>query len=512
MLDFLVGNNFLSSIIAFVIVLIPAVIIHELGHLFAAKAVGITVLEFGIGFPPRLIKLFTWGETEFTLNWIQLGGFVRPLGEDMIRPLSETEVERDRQQAISDAAKRDKHQETYLSEREELQARGIYRTKSVNEANPYQRILFMGAGALANFGSAFLIFVVIGLIGVPTFAGSRVFFADIPEDSVFAEIGLQDGDFIETLNGEYFANSRAFFVRLNELAGQEVTISGQRLSEDENEESQPLEFSFTPTTEQTAAFAEAQSYVLITQVMSGTPGEEAGLLSDDLVAAFNGDPITGEANPAQTLQQLAVEYAGQEITLTILRAGETLEVQLTPRLNPPPDSGRIGIGIQSLFTNPNHTFEFGEGGNQQTYEPQPLGSAVQFAGDRLGSVLTQIAQFPARLLRGDTQPEERRVVSVVGVSQWGGQILQESIKENQPIVILDYIALISIALGITNLLPIPALDGGRIMFVLLEIIRGRPISPEREGLVHLVGLIFLLSIGVIFIINDILNPITNLLP
>jgi len=511
MLDFLVGNNFLSSIIAFVIVLIPAVIIHELGHLFAAKAVGITVLEFGIGFPPRIIKLFTWGETEFTLNWIQLGGFVRPLGEDMIRPLSEAEVERDRQQAISDAAKRDKREETHLSEREELQARGIYKTKSVNEVNPYQRILFMGAGALANFGSAFLIFVVIGLIGVPTFAGSRVFFADIPRDSVFAEVGLQDGDFIEKLNGGYFATSREFFVRLNELAGQEVTISGQRVPEDEGE-SQPLEFTFTPTAEQITAFAEAQSYVLITEVNNGTPASEAGLLPDDLVAAFNGDPITGDLDPSLTLQQLAVEYAGQEITLTVLRGGETLEFQLTPRVNPPPDSGRIGIGIRSLFTDPNSTFAYGEGGIQQTYEPQPVGSAIQFAGDRLGSVLTQIAQFPSRLLRGDTQPEERRVVSVVGVSQWGGQILQESIKENQPIVILDYIALISIALGITNLLPIPALDGGRIMFVLLEIIRGRPISPEREGLVHLVGLIFLLSIGVFFIINDILNPITNLLP
>jgi regulator of sigma E protease len=115
-------------------------------------------------------------------------------------------------------------------------------------------------------------------------------------------------------------------------------------------------------------------------------------------------------------------------------------------------------------------------------------------------------------LRRETQPEENRIVSIVGVSQLGGEFLQESIEQDRPIVILNYIALISIALGVTNLFPIPALDGGRILFVLIEIIRGKPIAPEREGIIHLIGLAFLLSIGIIFILNDIFNPLTDLLP
>ena len=96
MSELLMGNNPFSAIIAFFVVLIPLILVHELGHFLAAKAVGITVLEFGIGFPPRIVKLFTWGETEFTLNWIPLGGFVRPLGEDMIRPVDAETVEKDR--------------------------------------------------------------------------------------------------------------------------------------------------------------------------------------------------------------------------------------------------------------------------------------------------------------------------------------------------------------------------------------------------------------------------------
>jgi regulator of sigma E protease len=89
--------------------------------------------------------------------------------------------------------------------------------------------------------------------------------------------------------------------------------------------------------------------------------------------------------------------------------------------------------------------------------------------------------------------------------------LQESIQQDRPTIILEYIALISLALGITNLLPIPALDGGRILFVVIELIRGKPISPEREGMVHMIGLLILLSLMAVVIVNDIANPITDLL-
>ena len=90
------GNDIVLAVIAFGVILIPAIIIHELGHFFAAKLVGINVLEFGIGFPPRVRRLFIWRETEFTLNLLPIGGFVRPLGEDMIGPVGEDKIKRDR--------------------------------------------------------------------------------------------------------------------------------------------------------------------------------------------------------------------------------------------------------------------------------------------------------------------------------------------------------------------------------------------------------------------------------
>jgi regulator of sigma E protease len=115
-------------------------------------------------------------------------------------------------------------------------------------------------------------------------------------------------------------------------------------------------------------------------------------------------------------------------------------------------------------------------------------------------------------MRGTIPAEQARPMSIVGISQAGGQFLEQSIEDQSPGLILNFIAMISIALGVTNLLPFPAFDGGRIMFVLLEIVRGRPISPEREGLVHLIGFVFFLSVGLLIILNDLLHPLPSLLP
>ena len=106
-------------------------------------------------------------------------------------------------------------------------------------------------------------------------------------------------------------------------------------------------------------------------------------------------------------------------------------------------------------------------------------------------MINTIASIPGQIIHGTADPQSLRVTSPLGISQAGAVFLQESIQRNQPGIILEFMALISLALGLTNLLPIPALDGGRILFVLIELVRGRPIAPEREGMVHLVGLLLL---------------------
>lgn len=479
MLDFLLGNEPLSGFLAFFIVLIPLILVHELGHFIAAKMAGITVLEFGIGFPPRITRLFTWRETEFTLNWLPLGGFVRPLGDDLVRPLDEESVEKDRSEALN---------------------RHVRQTKSVSEAMPLQRIFFMAAGALANFILAFFLFALIALLGLPQPLGGSVEVIHVTAGTPLAEAGLRAGDIILSVNDQHFQDTPDFLAQLKSLDDEPAAITIRR-----GDQSEPVTLTFTP--ELAAEQAETGRFAQIAGVVPEAPAAQAGIEAGDLVIGFNGEPINGMDN----FRELTQQNAGKEVTVTIQRGGEVFDVSLTPRLNPPEGQGAMGIVIWPAFADGQTGLTYREGFVQEEYVPQPLGTAVQFGLERIGFVISTTASIPSQLISGALSPEEARPVSIVGVSQIGGVALQQSIEEGRPAVILNFIAMISVALGFFNLLPLPALDGGRILFVLIEIVRGRPIAPEREGLVHLVGLALLLSLSVVVILNDVLNPITNLL-
>jgi regulator of sigma E protease len=496
MLDFLLGNDALSAVIAFGLVLIPVIIIHELGHFLAAKAVGITILEFGIGFPPRALVLFTRGETEYTLNWLPIGGFVRPLGEDFVRPLSEEETEKERAALIEAAAG---HPDDYgYDERKMLKARGFTNLKSVNEAGPFQRIFFMAAGALANAIAAFILFIIIGLAGLPTLMGGSLAVISIEEDSVFAEAGLQSGDLITHVNGEYFSDGVGFLVTLTELSGQTSTLTIQ--SPDENGDYQSRDISFTP------ALGEITQAVFVSAVAVGSPAEQAGIQPDDVVLALNGEPFA----VFDDLREGVIARAGETITLQISRQGELMEFSLVPRVNPPPEEGAIGVSIIPAYQE--DSLVIAEGTYQQAIVPLSFNEAVVYSVNQITGFVQTLINLPGDLLSGRLSGEEARFVSPLAISQVGAVFLQQSIEQNQPVMILQYIATISIALGLTNLLPLPALDGGRILFVIIEIIRGRPISAEREGMVHLIGIALLLSIMILTFLNDIMNPIMNSFP
>ncbi len=476
MADFILSNDWLSAIIAFILVLIPAILIHELGHFAAAKAVGITILEFGFGFPPRLLRLGIWRGVEYTLNWLPLGGFVRPMGEDTTRQLGEEALNEDRKIALE---------------------RGIRDPKSVGQVAPLRRIFFMAAGALANFILAFVLLVVIGLSGVPQWVGGRANVSYVAPESGFAEAGLQAGDVIEQIDGMTFSTATEALELIGAANG-EVVLTIRRA-----EVEGPLEVVAPADT----AASDTAVYPLIVGVAPNSPAEQAGLLPNDLVTSFNGSSIGSR----EELVAITREYLDEMVSLNVLRGGETVTTTLTPRSNPPDGQGAIGIEISTATAAQGAGLVFAEGVPQQGMRSLSLGESVQYSLDRIGGVLGEMAALPGRILQGSADPNELRVVSPLGLSQAGGVFLQESIAQERPTIILEYIALISLALGITNLLPIPALDGGRILFVIVEILRGRPISPEREGTVHLIGLMILLSLMAVVLVNDIANPITNLL-
>ncbi|MCP5100170.1 MAG: PDZ domain-containing protein [Chloroflexi bacterium] len=354
------SSSLLWSLGGFFIVLTPIILVHELGHFWAARLSKIRVEEFGIGFPPRAMTLAKRKGTVFSINWIPLGGFVRPAGEDDPTVPG----------GLAAASKR-------------------------------ARFFVLIAGATANFIMAFFVFWIAFLIGIPA-----VTISDVNPESPAMVAGLQAGDSI-------------------------IEVEGVK-------------------------------------------ADSSGVIAD-----------------------MMRTHAGETVELVVDRNGEPVTLTVVPRLPgeyDPTIEGPIGVGLTIME----------EGGIR--IKRTPVEAAITSA-ESMWRIVSLTVQVPAMLIRGDISPSEARPVSAVGISQIAGQAAEVSVSSGNLFPILNMIAFISVALGFTNLLPIPALDGGRILFVIIEAIRGRRVAPEREGMVHVVGMVVLLGLMVLLIVQDIVNPI-----
>jgi regulator of sigma E protease len=475
-------NNVGLPIISFLVVLGPLIFLHELGHFIALRLTGVTVLEFGIGFPPRAVKLFEQGGTIFSLNWLPLGGFVRPLGEDFVRPLGEDATEQDRA--------------AYEKYQQELATLGhkVTKTKSLLEATPWQRIFFFIAGIVMNMVTALVLFVLVSMLGQP---GPGVGIATLEKGSPADLAGLKPDDIILSIAGKPYTYDKDIKANLTKFQGT-IPVVVKR-------DNQQVTVNLTTDTT-TKAFV-TQPHVLVTEVVSNSPAEKANLQAGDVITKIDDLAIKN----TDDLQKYVKSHGDQTVKLYYDRDGQSNEVDVIPRANPPAGQGPIGITIGT-------TSYYGKFGwslvdtNLGDVIKLPLDKAIPDGYAQMRDATIQVFGAPFQLIAGKISPSEARPGSVVAISQIGASVLLQSIKAQEPYPILRFAALISISLAFVNLLPIPGLDGGRILFVLIELVRGRPMNPEREGLVHMVGLLALLALSAILIVNDIINPITNSLP
>ena len=356
------NGNVLLTLLQFVLVLGFLIFAHEFGHYIIARLFNIEVEEFGFGFPPRAKKLFTFKGTDFTLNWIPFGAFVRPKGEN------------------------------------DPETPGGLASASV-----WVRLAVLLGGPVTNLLVGFLLFTVL-----------------------FSRIGSPD-----------------------------------------------------PTR------------VQIEAVTAGSPAAVAGILPGDLVLEVEGQKITS----MEVLHQLITDNQGKEITVQVNRGTEIVQMKMTPRANPPEGEGPIGI----VMGNP--------------YKPMTVLQALPMAGLTTVDLSVQTVLMPVRLIRGDVPAEQARVVGPIGIfsiyrAASDRDLEAQSMPVRQPAAsVLTFIAYISVALGITNLLPIPALDGGRILFILPEIIFRKRVPAKYENFVHMIGFTALLLFMAFVTLQDVINPI-----
>jgi regulator of sigma E protease len=240
------------------------------------------------------------------------------------------------------------------------------------------------------------------------------------------------------------------------------------------------------------AFSVGAPAVAISHVNPGSPADTAGILAGDIILEVEGEM----ADSNRVISEPMYARGGQPVEMLVKRGDETLNVVVIPRSEGEYDSeveGPIGVGLTMAST--------GERMRRGIFE------AAANSGSTFVEQITLFFQVPVMLIRGELSPSDARPVSVVGISQIAGEVTEVSVTNSSIFPILHFFAFINVALGLTNLLPIPALDGGRIIFVLIEAVRGRRIEPEREGMVHVIGMLLLLGLMLFMIVQDIINPI-----
>jgi regulator of sigma E protease len=227
--------------------------------------------------------------------------------------------------------------------------------------------------------------------------------------------------------------------------------------------------------------------VVIESVDVNSPAEAAGLQAGDTVVSINGNQIDNILD-VQRLTQLNL---GKEMKIEIKRVDGTLEtVSLVPRWKPPQGEGAMGVVTKSA-DNP-----------VISSKTEPIWRAVPLAVKEIFQTLTLFKNEIVRWMIGASAPQ---VTGPVGIAELTGEVARSGFS---PLV--EFAAFISINLGIVNILPLPALDGGRIAFVLLEMMRrGRRISAKTEGLVHLVGFFLLIALIMVVTYGDIVNIVTS---
>jgi regulator of sigma E protease len=228
--------------------------------------------------------------------------------------------------------------------------------------------------------------------------------------------------------------------------------------------------------------------VQVVEVMPNSPAAQAGLLPGDLIIRVNEVEING----TESIHSAIYDNLGTETQITYSRAGQVSTVSLVPRSNPPEGEGAIGI----VMSNPTEPVS--------VIAALPAGVGAVY--DHSKTLLT----FPVKIIQGQMDPSEGRLLGFKGMFDVYQAVQETETTQAIPagVNVLGFFATLTISFGILNLLPIPALDGGRIMFTLPEIILGRRVPPKYENAIHLVSLALLLMLLLFVNLQDFLNPIT----
>jgi regulator of sigma E protease len=440
----------LVTLLAFAFVLGVLIFVHELGHFLAAKRVGIRVLKFQLGFNPTILS-FTRGDTEYSIGALPLGGYVKMAGDS------------------PDEAREGKSDE-FLSK------------------SKWERFQVLIMGPVMNLLLALVVLAIVLYQGaeVPAYQDMPPVVGVVRMGSPAAKGDLRSGDRILSVAGRNVDTWDQLFFAIGSRPNRETSLTIQR-------DGREMERIVTPLVPPGETRFEIGDIGVLPDVHpsipgivnANDPGVRAGIMPGDVILAINGEPMTFRS---QVIEAISKNLDG-EITLSIQRGSERHEIRVTPE-------NRGGKGYLGIYL----------ADATRTFKPGPL-EAIVLSAQRNVESAGMIFQTVWGLITRETSPKQ--LMGPVAIAQLSGETAQLGL-----IPLLSLMAMISLNLGLLNLLPIPILDGGHILIMALEGVARRDFSSRVKEKMLLAGFVVLMMLMVTVIYNDLarISWIQNLMP
>jgi len=424
------------------------ILIHEWGHYIAARLCKVRVDVFSIGFGPRLFGIKR-GDTDWRLSAVPLGGYVRMAGQDI------TDIDSSAESKPTGAP-------------DELLSKTRYQRAFISFAGPAVNLIF----------PLILLGLYYAVAGMPTdsFLSQPITVAGTPATQQSDPKALHNGDRVLSLNGA----KNPTWEKAQILLSRAVPGSMVHLEVSNSGATRQFDLQL-PTTPSGHFLGYAPIPPSIGEVALGTPADSAGLREGDVVRAVDGQPV----QYWDQFVEMVRGSGGKTLQLSIERKGQPVTLSVTPKQGIADGSEKnYQIGIQREFS--------------LTYSRVNPVEAFKSATLETGSLVVQTVDVVGKLLSG--RVSVKQLQSVVGISRSAGQAVSHGL-----FFIVSFMALISVNLGILNLLPIPILDGGHILLLTLEGIRRRDFSLAFKERFIQVGLVFLLVLFAYVMYNDVVR-------
>ena len=453
--------SFLHTVVAFIVALGVLIVVHEYGHYIVARLCGVKVLRFSVGFG-RPLALWRRGpdRTEWVIAAVPFGGYVK-----------------------------------MLDEREGTVAPGEAH-RAFNRQSLGRRFLIVVAGPAFNFVFAIVVYAGLFMYGLPE---ARPVLAEPPAGSIAAAAGLRPGDTVRAADGSPVETWQELRWRVLQAALQQQALTLESVNERGHIAQATLDLRGFPTDEVESDVLERVGLRLyrpklepiLGEVVSGSPAGQAGLAAGDRVVLVDGKAVGSWEELVAAIRA----RPGEPLTLRVERQGTARIVEVIPEAIGSGDAriGRIGAAPQVPREHAERMLIRVQHGPLES-----LGRAVAKTWD----ISIFSLKMLGRMVLG--QISWKHLSGPVTIADFAGQSAQMGW-----ISYLTFLALISISLGVLNLLPVPLLDGGHLMYYAIELIKGRPLSERTMELSQRVGLALLLVVMAFAFYNDLNRLLTG---